>query len=135
MKMKPILLIVAALLLCIYGCKKRNNSPVSIVGKWSIVKTVYLTAKDTTINGKATDYYIFGEDGSLAIANHDGSFTGIYSLKATDSVGITIYTVDGHGMGVITAPAVYTISNLTSHSVTLTSPPYPSGQETVFLKR
>lgn len=135
MKMKPLLLILAALLLCIYGCKKSNNGPMSIVGKWSIVKTVYLTAKDTTINGMTTDYYNFGKDGTLAIENHDGSFTGIYSLKTIDSVDITIYTVDGHGMGVITAPAVYTVSNLTFHTVTLTSPPYPSGHETVFLKR
>lgn len=134
MKTRHILLITTCLMLCLYACKKNGSQP-SLIGKWSILKTMYYQAHDTTINGTVTDYYNFSSNGNLDIQSHPDSFTGIYSLNGTKSVGITIYTVDGHGMGVTTAPAVFTISNLTDHSVTLTSPPYPSGQEIVFLQK
>lgn len=134
MKNKPILLFLAVLLIAVYSCKK-DSSNGSILGKWSIVKTVYHYANDTTVNGTTNDYYNFASDSSLSIQNHPDSYTGKFSLKGTSSVGITIYTVDGHGMGVTTAPAMYTISYLSNDNIVLTSPPYPSGQEIVYLKR
>ena len=134
MKTKSTVLIITGLLFCLYACKK-DNGPTSIVGKWSIIKTVYYQAHDTTVNGIATDYYNFGADGSLVIHDHPDSLSGIYSLKGINSVGITIYIVDGHGLGVATPQPIWTISNLTASSVTLTSPPYPSGQEIVYLQK
>lgn len=134
MKAKYSIIAMAGFTLCLCACKKNGSLP-SLIGKWNIVKTTYYQAHDTTINGTATDYYNFSSSGNLDIQSHPDSFTGIYSLNGTKSVGITIYTVDGHGMGVTTAPTVFTISNLTDHTVTLTSPPYPSGQEVVFLQK
>jgi len=136
MKTKYPLFIIPGLVLCLFSCKKDGGTnPTAIIGKWGIAKTVYYQARDTTITGLATDYYNFSSDGSLTIQDHQDSYNGIYSLNGTKSVGITIRTIDGHGTGVITSPAVFTISNLTDHSVTLTSPPYPSGQEIVFLQK
>jgi hypothetical protein len=134
MRTKYTLIIIPGLLLCLFSCKKDGN-PAAIIGKWSIDKTVYYQARDTTITGLATDYYNFSSDGSLTIQDHQESYNGIYSLNGMKSVGITIQIVDGHGLGVTTSPAVFTISNLTDHSVTLTSPPYPSGQQVVFLEK
>ena len=134
MTTKYTLIIIAGLLFCLFSCKKDGN-PTAIVGKWSIDKIVYYEARDTTIAGLATDYYNFSSDGNLTIQDHQESYNGIYSLKGTKSVGITIQTIDGHGTGVATSPAVFTISNLTDYGVTLTSPPSPSGQEVVFLQR
>ena len=136
MKNKYSIIIIASFLFYLCACKKGGSAnPSSITGKWSIDKTVYNQAVDTTITGLAADYYDFGANGVLSIQDHQDYMTGIYSLNGVKSVGINIYTVDGHGMGVITPPAVYTISNLSSHSVMLTSPPYPSGQYFVYLKR
>jgi len=136
MKIKYPLLIIACLLFCLSACKKDGSTNASIVaGKWNILKTVYHNAKDTTINGLATDYYDFGSNGALTIQDHQENITGNYSLNGTKSVGINIYTVDGHGFGVTTPPAVYTISNLSSHRLTLTSPPYPAGQYVIYLSR
>ena len=134
MKTKYPILFIAFLSSCLFACKKDANK-IAIIGKWSIAKIEYHEAQDTTITGIATDYYNFGADGSLSIQDHQESYTGKYSLNGTKSVGINIYTVDGHGLGVTTPPAVFTISNLTGHSVTLTGPPYPSGQEVVFLQK
>jgi len=118
------------------ACKKGGSAnPSTITGKWSIDKTVYKQAVDTIITGLTTDYYNFGPNGQLSIQDHQDYMTGVYSLNGTKSVGINIYTEDGHGFGVITPPAVFTISDLSSHSVTLTSPAYPSGQYFVYLKR
>jgi len=137
MKTNHLLLVLTGLLFCLYSCKNDNSSsnPTSIIGKWSIAKITYYQAQNTTVNGIATDYYNFNSNGDLSIQDHQDSYTGVYSLNGVKSMGITIYTVDGHGLGVITSPAIFTISNLTSHSVTLTSPPYPSGQEIVYLER
>jgi hypothetical protein len=136
MKIKYSILVIACFLFCLYACKKDGNtSSSSIAGKWNIVKTVYYNAQDTTIYGLATDYYDFGSNGALTIQDHQDNMTGIYSLNGTKSVGINIYTEDGHGFGVTTPPAIFTISNFSSHSVTLTSPPYPSGQYIIFLRR
>ena len=136
MKTTYSIFIIACLLFCLSACKKDGNaSQSSISGKWNIVKTVYSQARDTTINGLTTDYYDFGSNGALSIQDHQDSMTGVYSLNGIKSVGINIYTVDGHGLGVITQPANYTISDLSSHSLTLTSPPYPSGQYVIYLKR
>jgi hypothetical protein len=136
MKAKYTLIIIPGLALCLFSCKKDGSSnPTAIIGKWGIAKTVYYQARDTTITGLATDYYNFSSDGSLTIQDHKDSYNGIYSLNGTKSIGITIQIVDGHGLGVTTSPGVFTISNLTGHSVTLTSPPYPSGQEVVFLQK
>jgi hypothetical protein len=136
MKTKYTLIIIPVLVLCLFSCKKAGSTnPTAIIGKWSIAKTVYYQARDTTITGLATDYYNFSSDGSLTIKDHQDSYNGIYSLNGTKSVGITIEIVNGHGLGVASSPAVFTISNLTDHSVTLTSPPYPSGQEIVSLQR
>ena len=136
MKTKYTLIIIPGLVFCLFSCKKDGSTnSTAIIGKWSIAKTVYYQARDTTINGLATDYYNFSSDGNLTIQDHQDSYNGIYSLNGTKSVGITIQIVDGHGLGVTSPPAVYTISNLTDHSVTLTSPPYPSGQEVVFLQK
>jgi len=121
-------------MLCLYACKKDGSQP-SLIGKWNIVKITYHQAHDTTINETSSDYYNFSPNGNLGAQDDEGSFTGIYSLNGTKSVNITIYTVDGHGLGVTTPPAVFTISNFTEHSVVLTSPPYPSGQEVVFLQK
>jgi len=136
MKTKYTLIIIPGLLFCLFSCKKDGSTnPAAIIGKWSIAKTVYYQAHDTTITGLATDYYNFSSDGNLTIQDHQDSYTGIYSLNGTKSVGITIKTIDGQGLGVASSPAVFTISNLTDNSVTLTSPPYPSGQEIVFLQK
>ena len=136
MKIKYSMLIMACFLFCLTACKKDGNTSSSFVaGKWNIVKTVYYNAQDTTINGLATDYYDFGTNGDLSIQDHRDYMTGIYSLNGTKSVGINIYTEDGHGFGVITPPAIFTISDLSTHSVTLTSPPYPTGQYIVYLNR
>ncbi|MDR3694663.1 hypothetical protein [Mucilaginibacter sp.] len=136
MKITYAIFIVACLLFCLGACKKDGSANQSIIaGKWNIVKTVYSQARDTTINGLAADYYDFGVNGALSIQDHQDNMTGVYSLNGTKSVGINIYTVDGHGMGVITPPANYTISDLSTHSLTLTSPPYPSGQYVIYLKR
>ena len=134
MKTKPPLLFLAVLLIGVYSCKK-DSSNGSIMGKWSIVKTVYHYAKDTTINGTGTDYYNFASDGGLSIQDHQDSYTGKFNQSGTNSVGISIYTIDGHGMGVVTAPTIFTISYLSGGNITLTSPPYPSGQEVVYLKK
>ena len=134
MKTKPALLFLAVLVIGVYSCKK-DSSNGSIIGKWSIVKTVYQSAKDTTIYGTEADYYNFASDGGLSIQDHPDSYTGKFRQSGTNSVGITIYTVDGHGMGVVTAPAIFTISYLAGGNITLTSPPYPSGQEVVYLKK
>lgn len=134
MKTTYSLLIAACLLFCLSACKKDGNAAF-VTGKWSIVKTVYHTALDTMINGLATDYYDFGSDGALTIQDHQDNMTGKYTLNGVKSVGINIYTEDGHGFGVITPPAIFTISNLSSHSLTLTSPPYPSGQYVIYLKK
>ncbi len=133
MKTTPVLLFFAVLLIGVYACKK--DSSTSIIGKWSIVKTEYHYAKDTTVNGTATDYYNFASNGNLSIQDHQDSYTGIFSSSGANSVGITIYTVDGHGMGVSTSPAIFTITRLSNGNITLTSPPYPSGQEVVYLKK
>jgi len=136
MKIRYFLPIIAGFLFCFSACKKDGNTNASVVaGKWSIVKTVYYNSQDTTINGLATDYYNFSADGALTIQDHQNVMTGVYSLNGIKSMGINIYTEDGHGFGVSTPPAVFTISDLSSHSLTLTSPPYPSGQYIVYLVR
>ena len=135
MKNKYTLLIISGLLFCLFSCKKDGNTQSSIIGKWNIVKTTYHNAQNTMVNGIATDYYDFGSNGSLDIHSHPDTYSGIFSLNGTRAVNISIYIVDGHGLGVQTPPAVFTISNLTDHSVTLTSPPYPTGQEIVVLEK
>jgi len=136
MKIKYPIFIIACLLFCLTACKKDGNTSSSFLsGKWSIVKTVYHTALDTTVNGLATDYYDFGSNGALTIQDHQDTMTGVYSVTGTKSVGINIYTEDGHGFGVTTPPAIFTISNFSSHNLILTSPPYPSGQYVIYLTR
>jgi len=134
MKIKYLVPFIACFILCMSACKKDGNAAF-VAGKWNIVKTVYHNAQDTTINGLATDYYDFGANGALSIQDHQDNMTGVYTLNGTTSVGINIYTVDGHGLGVITPPGIFTISNLSSSNLTLTSPPYPSGQYMIYLKR
>ena len=133
MRPKLTLLTIAIISIAFYSCKKDSNT--SIAGKWSIVKTAYHQAHDTTINGTAADYYNFGPENTLSIQDHQNIYTGKYNLNGTKSVDITIYTVDGHGMGVITPPSVYTILYEDNNNITLTSPANPFGQEVVYLKR
>ncbi|MEO6851631.1 MAG: hypothetical protein ABI203_04235 [Mucilaginibacter sp.] len=140
MKSKLLVLFAVFLLIVGYACKKDGNGAkingANIVGKWSTVKTVMHYEKDTTINGTASDYYNFAADGSLTVQDHyNGVLTGIYSQTSSNKVGITIYTVDGHGLGVTTPPSVYTISSLGANNITITSPTNPAGQEIVYLQK
>jgi hypothetical protein len=136
MKIKYFLLFIAGFMFCFAACKKDGNTiPSFIAGKWSIVKTIYHNALDTTINGLATDYYNFGTNGALTIQDHQDNMTGVYTLNGIKSMGINIYTENGHGFGVTTPPAIFAISDFGSNSLTLTSPAYPTGQYLVYLRR
>lgn len=136
MKLKPALLYFALLFsISFYGCKKDNNKTVSIVGKWSIDKTVYHYSKDTTIVGLTTDYYDFAEEGALTIQDHEDTYVGKYSMSGSNKVNINIYTIDGHGTGVVTPAAGYTISFISNNNISLSSPTIPAGQTVVYLKK
>ncbi len=135
MKLKPTSLFTGLLVISFYGCKKTGNTPTSITGKWNIEKTVYHYAKDTTINGLATDYYNFAAGGVLTIQDHADSYTGKYSMYGKDTVGILTYTVDGHGTGVATPPFKFSISYSTNNNAVLISQPIPSGQTIIYLRK
>jgi len=137
MKPKPTLFFLTLILIAAYGCKKdkSSNAGAALIGKWSINKTVYHYAKDTTITGISTDYYNFASDGALTIHDHSDSYTGKFSMTNTASVNIRMLTVNGLDISLESSPTAYTISYASESSIVLSSPPIPAGQTVIYLNK
>lgn len=166
--MKKILLVLPFILTVFleYSCSKNNSGDNVLVGKWSIVNdstlnTPYILDLGDTVGyggnyiGEPNDYFNFSSNGTLIVLSNsaDNGFLSTtdsskYNAVTNNQVEISIYFI-GFSWGPANQyinPAesrTYVISNLTTHSATLTfETVHPSAMnvsgietETINLKR
>ena len=126
------------------SCKKDVSA--ILVGKWSIVsdRMSWTNAQtsasgDSVYIGQSTDYYDFTSHNNLFIREGASFDTADYSFLSSNKIQIKYFSLDGVSFGPAGAfGQLFTISNATSHSVTLSSSVITPGglrAETLTLKR
>lgn len=118
MKFTKLLLCAVILALGIFSCGKNDDSPVSIVGKWNIVRSVDIETS-SSIRDTITTIY---KQGSYI----DFQKNGKVSLNLIDDSGTTFtdtatYTVVPNGVNILVDndTEFYEIKKLTSSELTL----------------
>lgn len=118
MKFTKLLLCTVILALGIFSCGKNDDSPVSIVGKWNIVRSVDIETS-SSIRDTITTIY---KQGSYI----DFQKNGKVSLNLIDDAGTTFtdtatYTVVPNGVNILVDndTEFYEIKKLTSSELTL----------------
>lgn len=126
MKFTKLLLCAVILALGIFSCGKNDDSPVSIVGKWNIVRSVDIETSssipDTTISiYKSGSYIDFNAGGTVSVNLIDDS-----GIIFTDT---TSYTIVQNGFNIFAdnETEFYEIKKLTSSELTLYIKDYDNG--------
>lgn len=126
MKFTKLLLCAVILALGIFSCGKNDDSPVSIVGKWNIVRSVDIETS-SSIRDTITTIY---KQGSYI----DFQKNGTVSLNLIDDSGTTFtdtatYTVVPNGVNILVDndTEFYEIKKLTSSELTLYIKDYDNG--------
>jgi hypothetical protein len=114
--MKPFLnsfLAIAGLLIFNLSCKKTNDTPSSILGKWNIkIDTSFVGSMasnhEVIYSGKSGDYFYFNSDGHLYIKENSILDTLAYKLSL-DSVLIENFTFGYEGKCVFNLPSTHNL--------------------------
>ena len=135
--MKPFLnflFIAAVCLITGYSCKKKNELPASILGKWNIeVDSSYvgvgISNHEVVYNGQPADYFNFTSDGHIYVVENAILDTLMYTVTA-DSIYVQNFG-SGGGKGRLQFPSVKNLTISSGYSFT------PGGAfgRTVYLKR
>jgi hypothetical protein len=148
MKKKLLMLSFILTILIEFSCSKKNHEMNSLVGKWSVVNDSILNSnfivhlRDSTLYngnyiGQPEDHFNFTSNGTLGIQLDSDLFAPLYdsakyNVTSNNQVEISNYFLGGAIAGHYINPVesrTYVISNLTSHTATLTfQTVYPSAE-------
>ena len=129
-----LLFIIAGVLILESSCTKKNDAPISILGKWNIkIDSSYtgagLSNHEASYVGQSGDYFNFNSNGYVYIIENSILDTLIYTLSS-DSIGIQNF---GSGIGKCRVPTP------SAHNIVITSGLFitPNGEfgRTVYLTR
>jgi hypothetical protein len=127
--LKTILVIISALLFIWIesSCNKTQDQTISIVGKWKIINDttsyVFLLTGieyDSNYIGKSNDYYDFISDGNLYYKEGPQLYRGKYYMFASNQFQPVYFFINGYTYTYPGYGPLYTITNLTAHTATLT---------------
>ena len=108
-----LILVIAALLIFNWSCKKNNDGTSSILGKWNIqIDTSFVGSfasnHEVIYSGKSGDYFYFNSDGHLYTKENSILDTLAYTLSL-DSVLIENFTFGYKGKCVFNLPSTHNL--------------------------
>ena len=127
MKINYSLLIISGLLLSLCACKKDNNAPGSITGRWSVISDstfvgVGINNHPVAYHGQPGDYFDFRTDGKVYTKEGAALDTMAYDLVSDTSIIISAFGITLNGVPETSHIKIFTADRLIIKAPVIATP-------------